>query len=272
MVELDQPLMPSSRARGDDRMETPFGYLSAQYFRSWGIANGWRTGNLIQPFDAIAEALQAANIVAALPEKKVAIDPGLGDIGDALIDAKLSQGIYDKNFTGTDGYTMVLGSLVDDQKTGLRTAVFSNGTHNVQVFSGTNPGSLANWWSNLKQAFGFSSGQYKLGTRTAQEQFAKYNGNLRFTGHSLGGGIASASAIITGGSANTFNPAAIHDNTLRGTNRSNGSIVSYYSTLDVLRIGNALAPASVPGNQVSLGVAGFHGIGGVIKALGRGRP
>ncbi len=57
-----------------------------------------------------------------------------------------------------------------------------------------------------------------------------------------------------------------------GRSRSNGSVTSYYSTLDVLRLGNALTPASVPGNQVSLGVAGFHGIGGIIKALGRGRP
>jgi len=57
-----------------------------------------------------------------------------------------------------------------------------------------------------------------------------------------------------------------------GRSHSNGSVTSYYSTLDVLRLGNALTPASVPGNQVSLGVAGFHGIGGIIKALGRGRP
>lgn len=190
--------------------------------------------------------------------------------GIALIYAELSQGLYKKDFTGTRGYTMVPGSLVDDRETGLRTAIFSNsdGSDNVQVFAGTSPWSLANWWANLTQAFGFRSGQYELGIENARENYRQYEGNLRFAGHSLGGGIASAAAIITGGSAYTFNAAGVHDNTLRGFDRSNGSVTSYYSTFDILRIGNALTPASVPGNRVSLGVAGFHGIDGVVKALG----
>ncbi len=199
------------------------------------------------------------------PKKKA---PNNAGTGNALIDAKLSQGIYDLNFTGTDGYNMV-GKPFTAQN-GLRAAVFSNGTDNVLVYAGTSPSSLANWWANLTQAFGFKSAQYEAGIKLAQEQYALYGGNLRFAGHSLGGGIASAAAIITGGSANTFNAAGVHDNTLRGFDRSNGSVTSYYSTFDVLRIGNALTPASVPGNRVSLGAAGFHGIGGVINALGGG--
>lgn len=186
--------------------------------------------------------------------------------GNALIDAKLSAGIYDKNFTGTDGYNMV-GKPYTAQN-GLRAAVFSNGTENVLVYAGTSPSSLANWWANLKQAFGLKSAQYEAGLDLARDLYKQYDGNLRFTGHSLGGGIASAAAIITGGSANTFNAAGVHDDTLRGFDRSHGHVTSYYSTLDVLRIGNALTPASVPGNRVSLGAAGIHGIGGVIKALG----
>lgn len=154
---------------------------------------------------------------------------------------------------------------------GLRAALFSNGTDNVLVYAGTSPSSLANWWANLKQAFGFRSGQYEAGIDLAV-RLSETVGNLRYAGHSLGGGIASAAAIVTGGSARTFNAAGVHDNTLRGFDRSHGAVTSYYSTFDVLRIGNALTPASVPGDRVSLGAAGIHGIGGVIKALGGGGP
>jgi RHS repeat-associated protein len=202
-------------------------------------------------------------------EEQKTEDPNNTGTRNALIDAKLSQGIYDKNFTGTDGYNMVGKPYTETN--GLRAALFSNGTDNVLVYAGTSPSSLANWWANLKQAFGFRSEQYEAGIDLAV-RLSETVSNLRYTGHSLGGGIASAAAIVTGGSARTFNAAGVHDNTLGGFERSHGPVTSYYSTFDVLRIGNALTPASVPGDRVSLGAAGIHGIGGVIKALGGGGP
>ena len=45
-------------------------------------------------------------------------------------------------------------------------------------------------------------------------------------------------------------------------------VKSYYSSFDVLRIGNALTPASSVGQQTSLGSAGSHGMVGVCKAIG----
>ncbi len=46
------------------------------------------------------------------------------------------------------------------------------------------------------------------------------------------------------------------------------SITHFRSSFDVLRIGNALTPARVPGTTVSLGAAGFHGMAGVCRAVG----
>jgi len=84
----------------------------------------------------------------------------------------------------------------------------------------------------------------------------------------LHAGLASAAAIITGRSATTFNAAGVHTSTLRGFARSNGTVRSYYSRFDVLQIGNALTPASVPGQRIPLGNAGFHGMSGVCRVMG----
>ncbi|MFN7816106.1 MAG: RHS repeat-associated core domain-containing protein, partial [Burkholderiales bacterium] len=194
-------------------------------------------------------------------------------LSSALTHARLSNGMYDKSFTGADGYTMLPGTLVDDEKTGLRTAVFGNGTNYIQAFAGTSPTSSANWSANLAQAFGFESPQYKQGMDSARANYIAYDGNISFTGHSLGGGIAAASAIVTGGRAVTFNAAGVHDNTIGNSLRSNGSVTSYYSSFDVLRVLNWITPssASVPGQRISLGAAGFHGMGSMLNALG-GKP
>ena len=45
-------------------------------------------------------------------------------------------------------------------------------------------------------------------------------------------------------------------------------VQSYYSSFDVLLIGNALTPASSVGQQTSLGSAGSHGMVGVCKVIG----
>ncbi|MEX0916444.1 MAG: RHS repeat-associated core domain-containing protein, partial [Wenzhouxiangellaceae bacterium] len=181
------------------------------------------------------------------------------------IDAKLAQGAYDPDFAGADGFTVV-DRYSDDS--GLAAVLYTDGTTNVLAYAGTSPGSWANWRANLRQAFGFRSAQYEAGLDLGAKLYADLGGNLRFTGHSLGGGIASVSAIITGGSATTFNAAGVHNNTLRGFSRSNGTVRSYYSNFDVLRIGNALTPASVPGQRIPLDNAGFHGMSGVCRAMG----
>jgi hypothetical protein len=64
MVEHDGfTTQQSGRGAGDDRIDTQFGYLSAQYFQSWGVSNGWRTGDLTNRFNALTEAQQAAATV-----------------------------------------------------------------------------------------------------------------------------------------------------------------------------------------------------------------
>src|SRR5690606_13543507 len=107
--------------------------------------------------------------------------------GSDATDAKLAMGVYEPEFTGADGYELV--ERFADGKNGLNAALFANGNDRVLVFAGTDPGSWANWKANFAQAFGFKSAQYEMGIKLATDLQAAY-GNIRFTGHSLGGGIA----------------------------------------------------------------------------------
>ena len=186
--------------------------------------------------------------------------------GVATTYARLAKGVYEKDFRGADGYKLTAGPFATES--GLNAALYTheNGA-NVLAFAGTSPTSAANWGANLSQAFGFESEQYNEAIDLAVSFNESTGGNIHFTGHSLGGGIASAAAIVTGGNATVFNADGVHDNTLNGHSRSNGSVTHYSSSFDVLQVGNALTPASVPGKQISLGAAGLHGMGGVCAAM-----
>jgi hypothetical protein len=73
------------------------------------------------------------------------------------------------------------------------------------------------WINNIAQAFGFAAEQYtkamQLGDALSRLNSLN-NGNLITTGHSLGGGLASAAAVVGGIPAHTFNAAGLHQDTL----------------------------------------------------------
>ena len=182
--------------------------------------------------------------------------------------ARLAEGVYDPEFEGVDGYTKV-GGTFKDSDTGLQAALFVNEAgHEVLAFAGTNGAAPDNWKANFRQAFGFESEQYDQAIELAQNHFDAAGGNIHFVGHSLGGGLASAAAVWTGGDATVFNAAGLHSNTIGTHVASNANVTYFYSSVDVLRLGNALTPTRVPGNRVSVGVAGFHRMDSLCKAMG----
>ena len=109
---------------------------------------------------------------------------------------------------------------------------------------------MPNWsWDwiddNASQGLGLGSEQYEDAIRLAQ----KINANkpegkeLIVTGHSLGGGLATAAGAATGSETYAFNPAGVHPNTyeMYGVkNPDTSKVHTYYSNQDFLNMGNNL--------------------------------
>ncbi|SDK26514.1 Protein of unknown function [Ferrimonas sediminum] len=158
---------------------------------------------------------------------------------------------------------------VHSDDTGLRAALFIDKAGNsVLAFAGTDFTSLADWKANILQGMGIESTQYTNAIELAKGYSLNTGGKISFTGHSLGGGLASAAAIHTGGSATVFNAAGLHNNILGPYQRANGSITHYYSGYDAISAINAFTPSSVPGTQINLGHGGWHDMGSMCKIMG----
>jgi len=84
---------------------------------------------------------------------------------------------------------------------------------NIYVTEGSELGDLKDWQNNKDQFFG-NSNQYEISVSNA-EILHELVGNkkLYFTGHSLGGGMASANALATGRHAYTYNAAGLSNAT-----------------------------------------------------------
>lgn len=105
-------------------------------------------------------------------------------------------------------------SMLRDEQSGFDAAIYCNDQGQyVVAFRGTDQ-----WFgpegadikANGGQALGLTTEQYKQAITLAQsavEAFGK--GNVIFTGHSLGGGLASAAMLATGAPGVTFNAAGL---------------------------------------------------------------
>ena len=230
------------------------------------IAQGARSRQTGAKFASGADTKAAMGAVSSPQEQARAagsIQPGIPS--SDVTDARLALDVYGETPVGADGYTPA-GELFTSPS-GFAAQLYTNGADQVVAFRGTEISSWANWKSNLRQAFGYRSAQYEEAMALASEMTAYYP-SIRFTGHSLGGGLAAAAAISTGRTATTFNAAGLHSNTTRGYKFSESSIRAYNSRWDVLRAGNAFSPANMAGQRISLGNAGTHGMVGVCKAMG----
>jgi hypothetical protein len=89
--------------------------------------------------------------------------------------------------------------------------------HYVLAFAGTDATDVNDIIEDIWQGLGWQAVQYPAAMELADSisRVAIFSGsNTTITGHSLGGGLASAASVVAGLPANTYNAAGLHPNTL----------------------------------------------------------
>ena len=156
--------------------------------------------------------------------------------------AKLSGHVYESEKYGLDalgnpttlrtpepeGWHMLAGEelakrgvspeMLLDPKSGFKAALYQSSFERppklVIAYAGTENG--PDWKTNFRQGIGLKDAQYdramSLATSVANSLDPFY---IETTGHSLGGGLASAATVVTGIKGYTFNAAGLHTNTVR---------------------------------------------------------
>jgi hypothetical protein len=161
------------------------------------------------------------------------------------------QDEYDLQKLGLNSVTIekLAGTgTVGEQETGFNAALYREyltGKY-ILAFAGTDFTSFDDWRTNILQAFG-SDGvdQYdwakEIANALANNSVFSFNSsNTYITGHSLGGGLASAASIMSGFHAYTFNAAGLHPltvNNLPNLANANSLITSYKVDWDILSWG-----------------------------------
>ncbi len=113
-------------------------------------------------------------------------------------------------------------------------------TQYAVAFRGTTSG--GDWSTNFRQGIGLSSDHYRRALYIGSKLALATDANVTITGHSLGGGLASAAAIAAGRPAATFNAAGLSNATIdaaRAIRTSAGvttteSVSAYYVRGEVL--------------------------------------
>ena len=133
-----------------------------------------------------------------------------------LADATYSINKGDKT---SNGWTAI---RVDSDDTGYRAVLFQ-GEYNGNteyIYATAGSDDKGDWINNIDQLSG-NSEQYRTSIGNANDLVGSgdYKG-VSFTGHSLGGGLASANALATEGKAVTFNAAGLSN----ATKKANGLV------------------------------------------------
>jgi hypothetical protein len=155
-----------------------------------------------------------------------------------------------------DGKQWKVVDVNDDPKTGFRGVALKpvdpSDKRVIVAYAGTS-GSLTgpDWQTDLKQAAGLSTEQYKQAVDFANKWKAVAGNNVILTGHSLGGGLASYASIKTGLHATAVNSAPLALNHLSLNPAAYTRITQYYVPGEALSVENEINPADVrPGYQL----------------------
>ncbi|WP_082022444.1 hypothetical protein [Enterobacter sp. Bisph1] len=108
--------------------------------------------------------------------------------------------------------------------------VFGKDMNPTVVFRGTRPDKMVDWGNNTAQGAGFDSPYYENAVEIGKK-LSRAREKVDVSGHSLGGGLASAAGLASGQATWTFNAAGLNTGTVEkygGELIGDGSAISAY--------------------------------------------
>jgi len=157
--------------------------------------------------------------------------------------------------------------LLEDPASGFSTGIYKNDAGQyVVAFAGTNPAQFGDIKADIGQGLGVTTAQYDHAVNLAKKvQDIAGTGNVAFTGHSLGGGLAATAALATHETGVTFNAAGVSNETLRNLGYANpndtraqvaaaGTLRSYSVDGDPLTTVSALGAPEQLGTKWHVGI------------------
>ncbi|MBD2796614.1 phospholipase [Xenorhabdus sp. 18] len=102
---------------------------------------------------------------------------------------------------------------LNDYSSGFQAGVYHNNGLYIVSFTGSNE--LKDFMVSVRQGLGFNEKQYNQAVELAHKALETFGENVVFTGHSLGGGLATVAALATGKPAVIYNSVSVSDATLK---------------------------------------------------------
>jgi Protein of unknown function (DUF2974) len=250
------------------------------------LSVGLRTPTILENLTAQTPLVEARAYRQSEPSVKFAITAGQSAAvaAPSLLQSRdlalLSADVYRDTPNPPAGYRVAvegdLGKLglkpsdLTSTQSPFRARVYVRGagadTQYIVAFRGSTSG--ADWASNIRQSVGLSSDHYRRALYVGSKLALATDANVVITGHSLGGGLASAAAVASGRPAATFNSAGLSDATLNAARaihdgagvRTADNVSAYYVR------GEILSALQDGGDRVIGGL-----IGGLIGGIAGGR-
>lgn len=213
--------------------------------------------------------LQAGAAIAATPGGQAE------ELARAKVHLALAEDVYNDTPNPPAGWRVADGddlarlgldaTDLEEPGSSFRARVYANQDGGyVVAFRGS--ATAEDWRNNFQQGLGLDSGHYDKAL-VIGERLRTAGEDVTLTGHSLGGGLASAAAVASGLEADTFNAAGLSDDTLEAARANGGAtphVDAYY--LD----GDPLSRVQDGGDRwLGAGLGGLFGgpVGGILGAL-----
>jgi hypothetical protein len=149
---------------------------------------------------------------------------------DPVALAKLAQDVYLDAAAPPAGYRVATNAelarigvnptLLAQRSDGYSARAYISGTGKTAQVVIAFRGSVerGDWVANIRQSVGLNTNHYKRALEVGRQVAQSGATNVTFTGHSLGGGLASAAGLAAGSRTATFNAAGLSDATINQAN------------------------------------------------------